>query len=261
MVPAWRDGEVLNLKGIEMSLFARFVFALVAFVGCADSSDGGAIDVSWTIGGSTCNQSGVTRMVISLYVGGDVIQSAEAGCVGGTTRVEGVPAGTYAVEVAAYRADSADPAYVGRVTGVSVPKGGAVAAPLVELEEAPGAIDLSWRFDDGQLCRFLGIESVTVGVFDEFGRRAMDRDLACDPLPEAVAAEDGADSYLAGANGVLFEPLLPGKYKVTVLARRRDDDVRPAYFGSVEAIVKVYALAPAEVVLSPCPEGPDSPCL
>jgi hypothetical protein len=233
---------------------------LFATLGCAEDEGGGAIDVSWTIGGSTCNQSGVSKMVVSLYVGGEVVKTHDALCIDGTTRVSGVEAGTYVVEVTAYRADSPDPTYVGQVSGVSVPKGGLITAPEVELEEAPGAIDLQWRFDTGQLCRFAGVSWITVGIFDVAGRRAAQRELPCDPEPEAATDEPGS-SYLAGATGVVFDRLLPGGYTVNVFAFADAGDALPTHYGNADATVSVYKLAPVEVVLTACPEGDDSPCL
>jgi len=249
-----------SMRYSRTGLVALLAGLLVAPFGCAEEEGGGAIDVSWSIGGSTCNQSGVSKMLISLYEGGEVVQTHEALCIDGATRVSGVAAGTYVVEVTAYRAASPDPAYVGQVSGVTVPKGGRVAAPEVELEEAPGAIDLQWRFDTGQICRFAGVSWITVGIFDVAGRRAAQRELSCDPEPEAAPAEPGS-SYLAGAKGVVFDRLLPGGYTVNVFAFADAGDALPAFYGNAEATVAVYQLAPVEVVLTVCPEGDDSPCL
>ncbi len=227
---------------------------------CAETSGSGAIDVSWSIGGSTCNQSGVSRMVVRLYHSGEQVLDQEGVCTEGGLRVEGVPQGTFVVEVTAYRDGSADPAYVGHVSGVTVPKGGAVTAPEVALEEAPGALDVSWRFADGRLCRFAGVSRVQVGIFDLAGRRASERSLACDPAPEPVSSAAPGASYIEDAKGIVFDRLLPGTYTLNLFAYGASSDT-PVFYGTSEAVVNVYELTPVDVVLAACPEGANSPCL
>jgi hypothetical protein len=235
--------------------------ALVSAVGCSEAGGDGAVTVSWSLGGTTCNQSGISSMTITLYATGDAVLSAQAPCVDGEVRIDGVVAGTYTVEVAAFKTGEADPAYVGRVGGVNIPKGGVVAAPRVELEQAPGAIDLSWRFDDGRLCRFAGVKWLSVGIFDAFGRKAMARELACDPEAPATPASAGdGESYLEAAKGVVFEPLLPGSYTISLFGRAEKSDAAPQFYGNGDAVVTVYGVTPVDIALLPCPTGADSPC-
>jgi hypothetical protein len=248
------------VKSYGSSLLLAILLAPV-LAGCPEEDTDGIVDVRWTIGGATCDRVGVDRVRVSLVKGREAVAGAEAQCDDGEVAVTGVPSGTYTAQVFGYRLGDDVPAYIGTETGVVVPKAGRVTTGVIFLEEAPGAIDLIWRFESGNICSFEGAEWVQISAFDERNRVVADVGMPCDP---GTAVNDGLGGpgfeFLEGARGVVLDFLFSGPHEVVVLAYRHADDSRSEWAGSGTTDVANSALSPLEVVLIPCADDPDSLC-
>jgi hypothetical protein len=236
------------------------LLALLA-AACVNEDTDGIVDVRWAVGGANCARVGVSAIEVSLVAGGREVSRVSATCEAGEVAVGGVPGDTYTVQVFGYRLGAETPEFVGQEAGVVVPKGGRVSTGVIFLEEAPGAIDLAWRFESGSLCRFEGAEWVRITVFDERGRLVTDRELPCDPGAQVNAGLGGPGfEYLEEARGVALEYLFAGEHEVFVLAYEDPSDERATWAGAGSADVTSFALTPLEVVLAPCTDDPDSIC-
>lgn len=244
-----------------MKRAAMMAIAALLVTGCADDGSDGAVTVTWTLGGTTCNQEGVSKIVVALYASGALIQDGEASCTDEELTLRGVEAGTYTVQVTGFRTGSTTPGLVGQARGITVPKGGAITVPSIELSEAPGAIDLSWRFESGRLCRFSGVEWISIGIWDSRNRRVVNRGLPCDPVDgnEDLIANDGAD-YLAEAEAIIIDQLFADDYSIVLLGYADASDDEALVFGSGDVTVAQHQLSASEIVLEDCPLGADSPC-
>ncbi|MFT5431037.1 MAG: hypothetical protein ACI9OJ_001716 [Myxococcota bacterium] len=236
--------------------------AALVLTGCASEDSGAIVEVKWSIGGTTCSQVGVTHVRITLLLDGAAKAERDAPCSDGNAEVSGVPAGTFVVRVLGFQGENPLPSHVGQVTGVVVPKDARVSAPAISLQEAPGAIDLKWRFESGDLCRFMGVDWVQVSIFDERLRTVADQGMSCNPAPEVgvPSIPDGAE-YLADSTGIVFENLFSGPHDIVVLGYRESEDDVPIYFGTAQVEVNSFELTAATILLVECDEtATDSLC-
>ena len=250
----------MQLKRFERNLLLLTVLASL-LGGCAEEDMDAIVDVRWTIGGTTCNRAGVDRVIVSLVRDSRSVASTEASCEAGEASVAGLAMGTYTVQVFAYRLGNETPAFVGQEAGIEVPKGGRVKTPVIFLQEAPGAVDLTWRFESGKICSFEGAEWVRVSAFDERNRVVVDMEVPCDPgvdISEGLAGP--GTEYLANAGGVVLEYLFSGPHEVIVLAYPSGGDTEAVWGGSGTAEVRSFELTPLDIVLSACTDDPESVC-
>lgn len=249
-----------HVKEFGFSLMFVVLVALLQSA-CVEEDKDGIVDVRWAIGGASCSRVGVDSIHVSVVRNRQVVASADAQCDDGEVAVTGVPKGTYTAQVFGYRTGSDLAGYVGTETGVVVPKGGRVSTGVIFLAEAPGAIDLTWRFDSGYICSFEGADWVQVSAFDERNRVVADIGMPCDP---GISVNDGIGGpgfeFLEEARGVVLEYVFSGPHEVVVLAYRRASDASAEWWGSGIVDVTNSELAPLDIVLTSCATDPDSLC-
>lgn len=119
----------------------------------------GQVEVSWQVGPSGCEASGVTEVDV------------EIGGVGGTydclaeRAVLTVPAGSHLLSLTGV--DAEGHARYGGEAAVTVIGGQKSAVPTVVLGALPASVTASWFFANGRLCSQNGVEQVEMTVFDD----------------------------------------------------------------------------------------------
>lgn len=119
----------------------------------------GQVEVSWQVGPSGCEASGVTE--VDVEVGG-VGGTYDCGADRATLTV---PAGTHILSLSGI--DAGGVARYGGETPVTVIGGQTSRVPTVVLGALPAAVTASWYFDNGRLCSQNGVEQIDMTVFDE----------------------------------------------------------------------------------------------
>lgn len=120
----------------------------------------GSVDISWQMGPSGCEASGITEVEVSI------------GGVGGTYPCEDeaatllVPGGTYDLTLLGLDAGG-EPRFGGESAGVSVHGGSTTTVPTIVLGALPATLEVSWRFENGDLCANNGVEDVEAFLFDD----------------------------------------------------------------------------------------------
>ncbi|MCA9565339.1 MAG: hypothetical protein KC561_17695, partial [Myxococcales bacterium] len=247
--------------GKKSALLMLWLLLSVSFLACAEEDTDAIVDVRWGIGGTTCSRMGLTRVYVSLVTNGRSVANAEADCSAETVAVEGVAKGRYTVQVFAFRANEDTPAFVGQEAGVEVPKGGRVSTSVIFLEEAPGAVDVTWRFESGNICAFEGVGWIEVSAFDDRNRVVADFGIACDPGVDPSTGLGGPGSeYLEDAQGVVIDYLFEGTHEILLRGYERATDDEPGWGGSGQVEVRSFELTPVDIVLQPCEDAPESVC-
>ena len=250
-------------------LLPRPAFALAAFaIGCGSSSPAtptAELSVSWQIGGSTCNKSGLATVEITVSDRSGPIDSQMASCQTGSYVFRALPEGLYRIDVEGFPADADRATYDGDIPELAVRAGGINAAPKISLAQKPGALDVRWRFDDGDLCHSHGINWVELSVWDAFNNIVVSELLPCDLSKleaEPVAADpsaipDPTAETFGAIKGYLVEGLGAGTYTVDVHGKA-DPNAATSFWD--QSTAKVYQARSQEIplFLKSCQEVPNA---
>ncbi|MBX2799872.1 MAG: hypothetical protein KTR31_19490 [Myxococcales bacterium] len=118
----------------------------------------GTLDVSWQVGASGCDDAGITE--VELAIGNE---RSTFPCNAGQGTFE-LASGIY--EVAALGLDADGFArYEGSVDEVQVFDGQATSAPTIRLQARNATLDVTWRFDNGELCGPNGVDMIDIALF------------------------------------------------------------------------------------------------
>lgn len=230
---------------------------LLVFAGCGDgeSEKDGAIGVSWAIGGTTCGAASVSIVEISVYDDSRVYNTATVACQLGQYEIGHIPVGTYNVRIDGIQSTSAVPIYEGTIDSVRVVADDTTQVPRIYLAEKPGGIDLTWKFDDGSLCSFAGVDVVTVNVWDTHANRVFNQDLACDPgkANEEAEAAKPIRSLYDTAKGIVIDGLFAGDYTVQAFAKDSTAGGVPKHFAEERDVTTIHGrLTPVDLTLTLC---------
>jgi|GEM_PF-3848514 hypothetical protein len=241
----------LPLKSLFIGL------SVLLMTGCGyipTDNDVTSVDVSWSIGGSTCTARGIATVQVTLYTPSRIEDTVTTACQLGHVELSNVSAGIYNIRVDGYPAQSDYPTYGGEITGVAVRSGTPNVAPSVEMAEKPGALDLTWRFGDGALCAFAGVDTVEVSLWDEHSNRSFFETLSCNPSLARDEAEslDPTRSLIEGVNGILIEDLYAGHYTMQAMAYPADRTLGATHWANAEPKVVHAQVTPVELVFQPC---------
>ena len=241
---------------------ASLVPLLIMAIGCGGGSSGDGsttLEVPWSIGGGTCNQSGVKAMVVTLIQEDEVVLSLDAICTDGSVVFEDLAPGRYDIKVEGFRDGGKTAVFLGSRADVDVPDGEATVAGKIELSEATGALDLLWQFSDGKICAFAGVNWIDVTVWDEHSVRITDDGIACNPTLNNEP--NSAKPYLDDAAGFVIDDLFAGQYRVFLLGYNKKDDGMPVYWAEASPKVSHSSLTGVSLVLRECTTAEDDPCL
>jgi hypothetical protein len=236
-------------------MFNVFVACLV-FVGCGSevTDEPGNLDVRWVIGGSTCAGSDVTTVHVTVYDADGFVDGMTVPCQMGQATLESLEPAVYNIQVDGFPAQTANPTYWGVVEGVSIRSGMTTESPVVELAEKPGAIDLSWRFGNGKVCAFAGVDTLEVAIWDDHSNKIYQEILPCAPklLVEDVEQTPPTEVLYESATGIVIDGLYSGEYQLQALAYEDGPDATPVYWATVHPQVDHAQLTMVELVLEPC---------
>ena len=230
---------------------------LVTACGEDKTSANGAIDLSWAIGGSTCGTAGINLVEVSIYDTKRIYSSMTVACQLGEIQIPNIPAGSYSLRIDGIQQSNALPVYEGNVAKVSVQSNTVTVVPRVYLAEKPGAIDLTWRFDNGSLCTFSGVDTIDVSVWDIHSNRVWRESLPCDPLMARSEAEENEPTraLYGTAKGIVIEGLYAGSYTVHALGMMQEEG-EPIWWAREQQVIVQHAnLTPVDLVLLPCDEN------
>ena len=175
-------------------------------------------------------------------------------CQMGKATLEGLEPTLYNIQVDGFPAQTANPTYWGVVEGVSIRSGMTTESPVVEMAEKPGAIDLSWRFGNGKVCAFVGVDTIEIAIWDAHSNKIYQEVLPC--APELFVAEGEqtppTEILYEGAKGIVIDGLYSGEYMLQALAYDGDPDSTPVYWSTVHPQVGHAQLTVVELVLEPC---------
>jgi hypothetical protein len=237
---------------------ATFILCGAVFLlfsgGCGSGSapSPGMMEVSWVIGGSSCVDAAVSEIQVSLYTGGLVYTTVGAPCQSGSVTIPNLPEGVYAVQVDGYRGATTFPTYTGVVDGIAVRAGAITVAPKVELAEKPGGLDVTWKFENGELCGANGVDQVALTVWDTHSNRIHEETLPCDYLPARMEAERNQPGRtLYESKGVVIDRLYAGQYTMRAFALNQATG-QILYWDEAKPIVEHGTLTSVSLTLSSC---------
>jgi len=212
-----------------LTALALFV-AAAGTLGCGGGSKPpGSLTVGWYIGAASCEEAGLESVDVELYYAQseDLFDvQAKVACGAGQTTFETVDPGLYDVRVLGYPAGAgaeltpADATFEGTAAEVEVLSGEEVRVPGdIRLSGRKGAIYVSWRFADGDMCAVNGVTTVEITVYDAGRNEDAWLQVACDmsdylaTLPEEEVAD--------GVRGVYIDELDAEPLSVEVIGYGR----------------------------------------
>ena len=212
-----------------------------------------SVDIAWSIGGSTCSARGIATVQVTLSNSLGVQDTVTTGCQVGRVTMKNIPAGVYDIRVDGFPAGNLYPTYGGTQGTVSVHPGDNII-PSVEMSEMPGALDITWRFDDGALCAFAGVETVELVLWDSHSNRTYSESLPCNPsLAQDVAEENiPTRALFSGVRGILVEGLYAGPYTLRALAYGTDRLMGPSHWATAEPTVTHAQIGSIDLVFQTC---------
>ena len=242
------------------TVFAPTVFALLGLVltgACGGSSSPrpGGIEVSWAIGGSTCTESNIATVRISLLTLNGVYDTESVPCQSKQPySIRNVDPGNYRIQIDGFPSGSEYASFAGSTPEViGVVPNGVTKVPRIELSEKPGAVDLTWKFFDGSLCGFAGVDTVAVYIWDIHSKKVFSGTFPCDPVMAKTAAEqqDPAVQLYPNTRGVVIDQLYAGTYKLRAYGVS-ESDLDYKYWSEASVNVDFGRVTPVDVVLQSC---------
>jgi len=230
--------------------------SFVVLTGCGyDPTDHrpASVEVTWSVGGSTCSERGIATVQVTLSTPKGVEDTITTACQMGRVNVDSVPAGTYDIRVDGYPSGSTYPTYGGNLDGVPLHPGDNQTSSI-EMAEKPGALDITWRFDDGSLCAFAGVETIELVLWDSHSNRAYAETLPCNPsLAQQVAeANEPTRVLFGGVRGILVEGLYAGPYVLRALAYGPEPLMGATHWALAEPAVTHAQIGEIELTFQPC---------
>ncbi|MFT7624320.1 MAG: hypothetical protein ACI9WU_003507 [Myxococcota bacterium] len=249
----------------------RLVIAcgLMALVvaGCGGGSDfeaAGSMELSWGVGGTTCSAVGVSTVRVSIYDAVGLYTTENTACQLATMEVRELPAGSYTIQVDGFRAGSDVPSYSGTLAAIDVRPDTLTVAPRIEMTEMPGGLDVIWRFDSGDLCGFMGVDTIILNVWDGHSNRIYESSLPCDPFTakmemEAEAAQQSViSSFYDEARYILIPQLYAGQYTIRAFGMQAGVDLHPRFWAEAHPVVTHSKLTLVQLSLKSCEmQNPD----
>ena len=245
--------------------------ALTATTGCGEEEDPqpmGQLSVAWQLP-STCTKLRLTTVEVRLYshlgLNGGPSYSDASACAGGPLVIDEILEGTYTVVVEAFSGDDKalywavlDSVVVGENAELdlsNVEEGTTpMDQPIVQLEPKPGALDVSWSFDNGQLCSQNGVEDIQITLIDEDGNFVTEDVLyfPCDPFstPEAERIVGVSPDPLHTLEGILVGSLMQGDHIIDMYGL--DSDAKRVYNASEAIYVERGAIGTLSLKLFKC---------
>jgi hypothetical protein len=225
----------------------------------------GPLTVSWMIGGSTCTQSGLATIEVTLSDTSGPVESASVACQVGSYLFRAVPEGRYRVDLAGWPDNGDYPTYDGVIPAVDVRANTQNVAPKVALAQKPGSIDLVWWFQNGRLCGYNGVDVVGVTVWDAFSNQVTVDEYPCDlssldtkPAgPTQPGAAAGASTSDPVAEGVLISALPAGTYTVSIRGMNSQAQ-RATFWAEAKSTVKQARVSTLQLILQSCEDKPNS---
>lgn len=233
------------------------ILGLLISTGCSSGSDGlspASVDVSWQIGGASCGAVGVSTVRISLINETGIYTTETVACQLGKSILSQVPPGLYDVQIDGFRAGTNSPSHRGSLLGVDVRPGSVTVLPRVELSEVPGGLDVTWKFEDGDLCAFAGVDTVVINIWDGHNNRIYEEGFPCDPQLALVEAEtrDPTRALYNDTRGIVIDGLYAGQYTLRAFAIKAGTDLHPKFWAENKPVVTHAALSQVNLTLSPC---------
>ena len=239
----------------KLWVFIASVLLTLSACGSDSIDDPGRMEVHWVIGGSTCATSEVSTVQVTLY-GDDGIQDVVTSpCQMGSVIVESLPPGRYNVQVDGFHSQQTLPTYWGTVQDVPIRSGYTNTAPTVEMAEKPGAMDVTWRFSDGKVCAFAGVDTVEISIWDSHSNKVYANELPCSPSLIAEAEEEHTQPSAVvydSAKGIVIHGLYSGNYLLKAFAWKDGDESTPAYWTVQNPDIEHATLTDVELVFEPC---------
>ena len=200
----------------------------------------GSLRISWSIAKSTCDLSGLTTVEVAVSTASGPVDARSVACAIGVVTFDSLPAGVYRVDLDGYSPEDPVAQFEAAIASVTVADGVETDASDAVLSPRPGALDVYWRFQDGDLCFSHGIEIVELTVFDKAANVVVEEKLPCDlsKLPVKPEPAEGIPDTSATVEpkGYLVSGLTAGEHLVQLRARASQD-----------AEVTFWASATAEV--------------
>ena len=251
------------------------IFGLFAAAGCSGSASEttATVQVTWTLGIQTCAQHGVTQIDAKLIPSAGPAQSKRVDCVVGKATFVGVTRGIYSLELYGYVGNDQNPTFWGKSdTVLDIRNGGVAVIPEIKLSKIPAALDVVWKFSDGSLCSFAGVDTVSIEIEDASANSLTDqaayaylRELPCDPSLAKGASEDkvpGSKAF-AAARGIVVQGLLGGDYTIRAAAYHSNSPGVTKFLATAQVKALVSGeLRPLDLTLAPigsAPAGGSSP--
>jgi hypothetical protein len=153
----------------------------------------GLVEVTWQVGASGCELSGVTDVVVEVGPASETFACSDGG---GSLEV---PEGEWRVDAFGIDEDGVE-RYAATDERVRVFAGETATVPTLVLGALPAALTVTWFFENGRLCGGNGVEEVDITLFDD--------DYIADSL--TTACDDGIET---------LEAVTAGAYTISVLGR------------------------------------------
>lgn len=153
----------------------------------------GTVDISWRMGPSGCEVSGITEVEVNIGgVGGTFDCADEAASIN-------VPAGTYDLVLTGLDG-AGDPRFGGEALDVTVNGGSTTTVPTVVLGALPATLRVFWSFENGQLCASNDVEDVEAYLFDDSSVIQSQLATSCDEA-ELTLEDIDAGTYTLSLSG------------------------------------------------------------
>jgi len=147
---------------------ALLTLAVTGPLGCSDdeAEDPGVLTIGWRVSPLGCDESGVEAVDVRLDgLDGQPSITRTLACASGRVILDDLDPGTYAFRLVG-RDKAGQATFQSDETRVSVRPGRVTTMNAVRLTARPGALTVTWFFDNGHLCASNGVQYVLVGVYD-----------------------------------------------------------------------------------------------
>lgn len=168
----------------------------------AQSGLAGSVDVRWALGGRSCNEAGVATVQASLESPeGEAFGVAQAACQMGTVTMPSISPGLYRLVLRGASRDGMV-THQAALDGTTVKSGETYAPRKLNLRSLGASLDIRWRFHNGELCSFNGVDEIELAVFDDRGHELHLMTYACDESAEILIEDVPAGIVTVIGTGV-----------------------------------------------------------
>jgi hypothetical protein len=181
----------------NMKKFCVLIILLIFYqaVSCSSENFGsGNLLIRWKIGGMSCLKANVANVKILLLQDETLINESTESCVAQEHLFTDIPAGSYRLDLQGLTLDNKF-VYEGSDDSVTVSSGKTIIMNnAVVLTERKASLTLKWKFENGQLCAYNGVELMEVSVWDEHSNKIFFEYINCNP--QIKKGQSSADGYL-----------------------------------------------------------------